>query len=437
MASNYDMDKELFSGGNDLAGEREASKAAKQKRQDTAERNRVKRNALQTSRRTSTGRPVEQRANSVFQPPPEEGPGGQQRLFSPGDEPEAFETKASKRARTERVPAPRREWDDVRKDQSTPNPLTGKRQGVSKESVEATLREAGVDPAGARRRLQQHWESANKRASGEKPVGQTFYSDDQPDRIESDAKTFNLPFHVALAANAVMSPKTALATSRGFQTNREAAFKVMQHVVAGKPGTPDTGGRGLRANADKAADIIRQHLSSGTHPLDATDETGHHLLSGPKVEEYYASHIDPSRSPTDIQHSRILFGPKVRSEMTPEESAHKEALIEEFGKDSKEVGAYIPKSPAEKLLEHPGVHEWAAHVTGLAAKKAGVQRSEFQSAVWHEHKTQRGGPSSVQTEMQPLFASRKKPSSQGRQGRLPLKSRPQARNISGSQFGSL
>jgi hypothetical protein len=256
------------------------------------------------------------------------------------------------------------------------------------------------------------------------PEGQAFYAKDQSDRFEDDAKHFGVPYHVALAVNAVMSPKTALATPSGLQTNREAAHMVMRHVMSGAPGDPNTGGRGLRANAAKAADIVRQHLASGTHPLDATDETGHHLLSGPKVEQYYRSYIDPSSSPTDIQHSRVLFGPKVRSEMTPEETAHKDALVEQYGKNSKEVGRYIPKTPAEQLLSKSGVHEWAEGVTSDVAREVGVHPAEFQSVVWHEHKTQRGGRSAVQAQMQPLFAPRGAVKSQGKQRQL----------ISDSQF---
>lgn len=401
--------------------------AKKQKAQATRDRARQKENAEQVARRTSPGPTPEARPHSLYQPAHEEGPGGQQRLFNPSEEPEAFETKYQKRARTERVPAPRREWKNIRPG--------GPGRGVSQESVQALLKEQGVTTQGARARLRSHWQGAQKRAEGGMPKGQDFYASEQSNRIEADANHFHVPFHVALAVNAVMSPKTALATPTGLQTNREAAFRVMQHVTAGLPGTPDTGGRGLRANAQKAAEIMRQHLATGTHPLDATDETGHHLLSGPKVEEYYASHIDPSRSPTDIQHSRILFGPKVRSEMSPEETAEKDRLVAEHGKNSPEVGRFIPKTPAEKLLSKSGVHEWAAHVTGEAAKEAGVHRSEFQSVAWHEHKTRRGGRSAVQEEVQPLFVSRRKVGLGSTQPQLPLRKKSGGRNLSGSQFG--
>jgi hypothetical protein len=269
------------------------------------------------------------------------------------------------------------------------------------------------------------------------PKGQDFYASEQADRFEADAKHFGVPFHVALAVNAVMSPKTALSTSTGFQTNREAAHMVLRHATTDQPGYPETGGRGLRANVHKATDIVRQHLEHGTHPLDATDDTGHHLLSGPKVEEYYSSYIDPSRAPTDIQHSRVLFGPKVRSEMTPEETARKDELVEQYGKNSPEVGRYIPKTPAEQLLGKTGVHSWATHVTSQVAQEVGVHPAEFQSAVWHEHKEQRGGRSGVQEAVKPLFSPRRTPGPGSQPRKLPLRTQPGGRNISHSQFGSV
>ena len=265
------------------------------------------------------------------------------------------------------------------------------------------------------------------------PKGQDFYAHSQADLFEQDAKHFNVPYHVALAVNAVMSPKTSLATSTGLQTNREAAHTVLHHVLSGKPGAPKVK-YGLNANAVKGAEIIRQHLNKGTHPLDAIDHNGHPLLSGPKVEEYYSSYIDPSRSPTDIQHSRIMFGPKVRSVLSPEEHEKQRQIIEEYGKDSPQAGAYIPKTPAEQLLGHAGVHQWSSHVTGEVAKEFGVHPAEFQSVVWHEHKTQRGGNSSVQEAMRPLFDRREKPPPQGRQQTLPLRSRKGSGNLSTSQF---
>ena len=399
-------------------GEAEEDKARTQRKSDAKEAKRQRDIAAVASRRQGTGGAVESRPISVFQETPEEGPGGQGRLFSPQAEPEAFETKWAKRARTERVPTAPRKWGDIRPTPDTPG------RGHSQEDIRNTLGEQGVTTRGAKARLRSHWDSAVQRAGGGEPTGQAFYAHEQADRFEEDAKMFGVPFHVALAVNAIMSPKTALATPGGLQTNREAAHMVMRHVMEGKPGTPDTGGRGLRANASKAAEVVRQHLANGTHPLDATDINGKHLLSGPKVEEYYSSYIDPSRAPTDIQHSRILFGPKVRSEMAPEEIEHKNRLVEEFGKNSKEVGRYIPKTPAEQLLAKTGVHEWASHVTSEVAAEKGVHPSEFQSVVWHEHKTQRGGRSAVQKEMQPLF---QRPSKSGGSAR-------QLKLISDSQF---
>jgi len=388
-----------------------------QRRQDNNARIRQRNNVAAASRRQGTGPVPEARAHSMFQDTPAEGPGGQQRLFSPHEEPEAFETKWARRARTERIPTPPRTWSSLRATNATPNEA-GRRQGVSQESVRGVLGAEGVTTRGAKARLRSHWSSAQARAGGGMPTGQDFYAREQADRFEQDAKHYGVPFHVALAVNAVMSPKTALATPSGLQTNREAAHLVFQHVMAGKSGVPNTGGRGLKANAAKAADIVRQHLSNGTHPLDAKDETGHHLLSGPKVEQYYRSYIDPSSSPTDIQHSRVLFGPKVRSEMTPEETAHKDELVEQYGKNSPEVGRYIPKTPAEQLLAKSGVHEWAENTTSDVAREVGVHPAEFQSVVWHEHKTQRGGRSAVQQEMQPVFANRNKPKPQGKQAKL-------------------
>jgi hypothetical protein len=119
----------------------------------------------------------------------------------------------------------------------------------------------------------------------------------------------------------------------------------------------------------------------------------------------------------------VLFGPKVRSELSPEENAKKEELIQHYGKDSSEVGKYIPKSPAEQLLAKSGVHEWASGVTTDVAKEVGVHPAEFQSGVWHEHKTRRGGNSAVQSEVKPLFAARKDPGPGSR-----------ARTLSASQF---
>ena len=159
-------------------------------------------------------------------------------------------------------------------------------------------------------------------------------------------------------------------------------------------------------------------MANGTHPLDAVDHTGKPILSGPKVEAYYSNYIDPSRTTTDIQHSRVLFGPKVRSEMSDDELKHKKELEEQYGRGSKEVGRNIPKTPAEQLLSKSGVHEWAAHVTGEVAKEVGVHPSELQSIVWHEHKTRRGGRSRVQDEMKPLFAPRGPQPKPGKQGKL-------------------
>lgn len=378
---------------------RKASNAKVRQRKDTAA----------ATRRTGTGPVAEGRPNSVFRDTPAEGPGGQGRLFSPQAEPEAFETKWAKRARTERVPTPERSWQGLRSTDKSPG------RGISQQGVRSTLGEQGVTTRGAKSRLRSHWDSAVGRAGGGMPKGQDFYAKEQSDRFEEDSKHFGVPYNVALAVNAVMSPKTALTTPSGLQTNREAAHMVMRHVASGKPGVPDTGGRGLRANAHKGAEIMRQHMESGTHPLDAKDETGHHHLSGPKVEQYYRSYIDPSSSPTDIQHSRILFGPGVRSEMSPTETAHKDSLVEQYGKNSPEVGRFIPKTPAEQLLSKGGVHEWAEHMTSQVASEVGVHPSEFQSVVWHEHKTQRGGRSAVQEETKPLFAPRGAPRSQGKQ----------------------
>lgn len=411
MASNQFSDNDLFN-MDDIKSD-QATDAVKGQKRDAANARLRSRNIVQnTALRTSTGPPVESRAHSVFQSTPSEGPGGQGRLFSSEHEPEAFETKWAKRARTERVVQSRRQWGDIRPTQASPG------RGVSQESVKGTLGAEGVTTRGAKSRLRSHWASAQQRAGGRAPQGQAFYAHEQADRFEADAKHFGLPFHVALGVNAVLSPKTALSTSNGFQTNREAAHMVMRHVMSGKEGVPNTGGRGLKANAHKAAEIVRQHLANGTHPLDATDENGKHILSGPKVEEYYSSYLDPSRSPTDIQHSRVLFGPKVRSELSPEENAKKDELIAAHGKNSTEVGRYIPKTPAEQLLSHSGVHEWASHVTSDVAKEVGVHPAEFQSAVWHEHKTQRGGSSAVQKEVKPLFAPRGTPKSQSRQPTL-------------------
>ena len=64
---------------------------------------------------------------------------------------------------------------------------------------------------------------------------------------------------------------------------------------------------------------VRQYVEHGTHPLDAKDDWGRHLVSGPKVEAYYSNYMHPGRTTTDIQHSRVLFGPKVRSTLSPEE----------------------------------------------------------------------------------------------------------------------
>jgi hypothetical protein len=250
------------------------------------------------------------------------------------------------------------------------------------------------------------------------PRGQDFYAREQAGRFEQDAKHFNLPYHVVVAANAIMSPKTSLATPHGYQTNREAAFRVIQHAQMGKSGVPDTGGRGLRANAAKAADLVRQHLEHGTHPLDATNAAGKPLLSGPKVQAYYSNYMNPSRTTTDIQHSKIMFGDTVRSGLSDEEKAHKKTLDETYGKGSKESGAYIPKSPAEELLEKSGVHEWSAHNTEHVAAEVGTTPGELQSVVWHQKKTELGGTSRPQEEVQPLFAPRTKPKSQGRQGQL-------------------
>jgi hypothetical protein len=389
--------------GYDPDVEHAATAAKNAKKAATKERTRQRGIEQATARRQSTGGIVEPRAHSVFQTTPEEGPGGQQRLFSPQTEPEAFETKWAKRARTERVVQPRRTWADIRPTSAS------KGRGVSQESVRETLAAEGVTTRGAKQRLRSHLATAQERAGEEMPKGQAFYAHEQADRFEQDAKHFGVPFHVALAVNAVMSPKTALATARGYQTNREAAHLVLRHVTSGKTGVPNIAGKGLRANAVKAAEIVRQHLEHGTHPLDAVDSTGKHLLSGPKVEEYYSSYIDPSRAPTDIQHSRVLFGPKVRSELSPEENVRKDELIAKYGRNSPEVGRYIPKSPAEVLLGKQGVHEWAHHVTSEVAVERGLHPSELQTIAWHEHKTRRAGPSAVAQELQPLFASRKKP----------------------------
>lgn len=416
MARFTPSDDDLFDMA-DIKDDQAESAVRNTKRVANNERIRTRNNVAAASRRQGTGPVPEPREHSMFQATPEEGPGGQGRLFSPKAEPEAFETKWAKRARTERIPTPPRSWSGIRATDATPN-SEGRRQGVSQESVRKVLGAEGVTTRGAKARLRSGWSSAQDRAGGGMPKGQDFYAREQSDRFEEDSKHFGVPYHIALAVNAVMSPKTALATPSGLQTNREAAHMVLRHVMSGKEGIPDTGGRGLRANASKAADIVRQHLSSGTHPLDAQDETGHHLLSGPKVEQYYRSYIDPSSSPTDIQHSRVLFGPKVRSEMTEEETAHKDKLVEQYGKNSTEVGRYIPKTPAEQLLSKSGVHEWAEGVTSDVAREVGVHPAEFQSVVWHEHKTQRGGRSAVQSQMQPVFAPRTKPKSQGRQGQL-------------------
>jgi hypothetical protein len=409
-------------GFDDWTPEEANQEQARTQQRATAKEAKRKRDiAAVAARRQGTGPPVEPRPNSVFQETPEEGPNGQGRLFSPKDEPEAFETKWAKRARTERVPLPARRWQDIRPTPDAPG------RGHSQADVKNTLAAEGVTTRGAKARLRSHWDSAVQRAGGGMPKGQDFYAREQADRFEEDAKMHGLPFNVALAVNAIMSPKTALSTASGLQTNREAAHMVMRHVLSGKPGIPDTGGRGLRANASKAAAVVRQHLENGTHPLDAVDINGKHLLSGPKVEEYYSAFIDPSRAPTDIQHSRILFGPGVRSELSPEETAQKDALVEQYGKNSPEVGRFIPKTPAEKLLAKPGVHEWGSHVTSEVAAEKGVQPSEFQSVDWHEHKTRRGGRSAVQKEVQPLFVRRGKVKKQGRQLRL----------ISDSQFKAL
>jgi hypothetical protein len=316
----------------------------------------------------------------------------------PRQEPEAFATPGQLRARNERTILPARTWTDL------PAEAAGTR--VSRASVTTRLAAEGVTTRAAKARLREHARGAIERAGKEMPRGQDFYSDEQAGRIDETAKHFGVPFHVALAVNAIMSPKTSLATATGLQTNREAAHHVLNHVISGKAGPADTKGLGLRANVRKATEVVRQYLENGTHPLDAVDAKGQHLVSGPKVEEYYSSYVDPHRAPTDIQHARILFGPGVRSEMSPEEIAHKNTLVAQYGKNSPEVGRYIPKSPAEQLISHGGVHEWAAHVTSQVAQEFNMHPAEFQSMLWHEHKTRRGGRSAVQEQMRPLFDPR-------------------------------
>lgn len=381
------------------SAEREAKKAA------AKERLRQRNNAAKASRRQSPGPPLARmnsRSPSLYRDPTIQGPNGQQRLFTARQEPEAFETRGQRRARTERVPQPARKWNDIRATPESPG------RGVSQQSVRETLGEQGVTTRGAKSRLRATYRSAVARAGGGMPKGQDFYEEEQANRFEDDAKFFGVPYNVSVAVNAIMSPKTSLATPRGYQTNREAAHLVMRHVISGKSGAPNTAGKGLRANAVKAAELVRQHLENGTHPLDAVDSTGKHLLSGPKVEEYYGSYMHPGHAPTDIQHSRILFGPKVRSELSKEELEKTYAVQEEYGKNSPEAGRMIPKTPAENLLGKSGVHEWASHVTAEVANEFGIHPAEFQSADWHEHKTQRGGRSAVAKEMQPLFAPRGK-----------------------------
>lgn len=308
---------------------------------------------------------------SMYEPAPKEGPGGQQRLF------DLPPTKWEERAATERVPQGRT-WAD----------LTEKQRARTTE----TLRTTGVTHQGMRNRMVSVYQRAVDRAGGGAPQGQDFYASQQPEHFEHDAKRFNVPYHVIVAVNAVLSPKKRMTTATGIQENREAAYHVLRHVTSGKEGLPPQSGIGLKRNVEKAVGIVRQHLENGTHPLDAVNEEGKKLVSGPKVEAYYSNYMNPSRTTTDVWHQRIAYGPHVRSSLTDEENARRQELGRTFGRRSHQAARYIPKTPAEVLTGKVGVHEAVAHATEAAARQVGVTPSELQSVIWHQAKHEAGEP---------------------------------------------
>src|SRR5207244_887972 len=123
-------------------------------------------------------------------------------------------------------------------------------------------------------------------------------------------------------------------------------------------------GVGMHANAGKAAEVVRQYVTKGTHPLDAMDpESGHPVVSGPKVSQYYSNYMTPERVTTDVWHARAMLGHKLRSTLTEEERAKKQKL-----KGTPEGNKLVIKTPLEQSLEQAGMHELSAHVTERAAK---------------------------------------------------------------------
>lgn len=303
------------------------------------------------------------------------GPGPEQAAFDFSDTPGAAEQRYH----------PVRLWEHmtVGEREHTVNRL--KPYGVTPASIGrniGSLIDRGFDKAAEEQR------SGRIAGPDVEPEGQRFYHGGPGSargELGALARQQGVPFEVATAMRASVSPRTKL------PSERRAAESVFAHPLQGPGADAPIQGVGIQKQAQKALAIRKAYVRRGEHPSDV--EVPRRSRAGGVLRDERKT--NPAYGQTLMQSA--LSGPKVEAYYgaytRPDDPRTKTAV------DTHMIGGAAPHlSVAEQehmMRNVPGASELIDYHTRQEAKKRGLAGPEAQSVAWH---VRRGADRGIQDE---------------------------------------
>lgn len=233
--------------------------------------------------------------------------------------------------------------------------------------------------------------------------GQRFYrgeGDDPHDDVgrilvARAAKQHNIPYHVAVAARGVLSPRSNVHDE--IYNLHLVAAHLREHPDHMGP-VPGAVGMNAGRRSAKAVAVLQAHRQ-GVHPLDAKDPSdpkGKRLLidpkTNPKVVSYIQSYTHPDHPLTRTAVDTHAVGgiaphlPKTAPKVeTRKYDSRGRPFKQPVGKGHPD---WVPNQ--EDALEGVGHYEFFDHAQRVAAQKRGLAPTEAQSLAWHVERSRHG-----------------------------------------------